>query len=745
MSTVFHRLRQGRLQPPGHVQHGPRGHLAHLPVVGIQAVVLPLHIAELGIDAAAQALGDGGQHHAVVQPLDPARQLPRGVGLPAVAVAFPVPGRVALHPEGDAAALAEEQEFPRPRPLQHPAAEVDVLALHVPLLLGKPAGRADKEPGGIRPLQQAADPVGVVLAPALVENRPAHNAGVVLQMGHGVQAVAFEEGLALLAPAAPQIAPPPAHKVRDHRVPQVAVPAGVHHVLEHQHTQTVAGVVERLRLDLHVLAQGVEAQLLHAQDVPLVLLRLRREEQAILKIALIQHPVEKDRLSVQAQAGSAADLPGGHGAQGEIALHPVGFGGGGELVQVGVLRAPQVGVGKLQPDGPLHPPGGDVPPLPQGDADGELRPARLHLHVDPGEIRRDPQGGHRPPLRHGLQPHSLPDAGHRGVPHTMGAFMLLAVGVVPGEGVHRLHLQPVFPGEEGGGDIGGKGQVAPLVADDAFAVHPRLRHLVHRPEVEQHPEARGGKALRQGEGGFVPQYVSHLPRPAGQGGLGWPGNPDGPAVQRPALAQGEEAVPPELRAGVSPVPAVVRHTDLPFCGAAATASRGVSPFFLIIPPGGPGRKSGPPFSSGFPPPPDRTTPRPGYPGAGRSSSSLHVAAQKPGHRLGQLQLHVSQGGGLPVADEGHAAQHVPLGQDGHGDEDAVLLVSVAQGHGLIRLDAPALLHHLLQLGGDPLVHHLPAGDAPGGNDAVPVGDDGGQARHPADGVAELGGEVGHVA
>ena len=38
---------------------------------------------------------------------------------------------------------------------------------------------------------------------------------------------------------------------------------------------------------------------------------------------------------------------------------------------------------------------------------------------------------------------------------------------------------------------------------------------------------------------------------------------------------------------------------------------------------------------------------------------------------------------VPVADEGHAAQHVPLGQDGHGDEDAVLLVSVAQGHGLI--------------------------------------------------------------
>ncbi len=178
LSTVFHRLRQDRLQPPGHVQHGPRGHLAHLPVVGIQAVVLPLYVAELGIDTAAQALGDGGQHHVVVQPLDPARQLPRGAGLPAVAVAFPVLGRVALHPEGEAAALAEEQEFPRPRPLQHPAAKVNVFALHVPLLLGKPAGRADKEPGGIRPLQQAADPVGVILAPALVENRPAHKGEV---------------------------------------------------------------------------------------------------------------------------------------------------------------------------------------------------------------------------------------------------------------------------------------------------------------------------------------------------------------------------------------------------------------------------------------------------------------------------------------------------------------------------------------------------------------------------------------
>ena len=121
-----------------------------------------------------------------------------------------------------------------------------------------------------------------------------------------------------------------------------------------------------------------------------------------------------------------------------------------------------------------------------------------------------------------------------------------------------------------------------------------------------------------------------------------------------------------------------------------------------------------------------------------------MAAQKPGHRLGHLQFHFAQSGGLPVADKGHAAQHISLGDDRHPNEHAELLTAVAQGQGLVRLYTAALLHHLLHLLGDAFVHHLPAGDAPGGDDAVPIGDDGGQARYPADGVAQLGGKVGYV-
>ena len=179
--------------------------------------------------------------------------------------------------------------------------------------------------------------------------------------------------------------------------------------------------------------------------------------------------------------------------------------------------------------------GGEHSAAPQGHRQIILRAPRVHLHRHPRQIGSDAHRGHRAQLRHGLQPNRLPNAGHRGVPHPMGTPVLLAVGVVMGQGVHRLDLQAVLPGAQHLGNVGGKGQIAPLVAHHALPVQPDLRHLVHRPEVEHCPPSRRHKALRQGKGGFIAQHLPRLSRPAGQGSLGRPGNLDGPSIQRPAL------------------------------------------------------------------------------------------------------------------------------------------------------------------------------------------------------------------
>ena len=57
-----------------------------------------------------------------------------------------------------------------------------------------------------------------------------------------------------------------AHR-RQRRVAEEGVVTVIHHVLEHHHTQLVALVVEFLGLYLNVLAEGVEAQSFHGEDV----------------------------------------------------------------------------------------------------------------------------------------------------------------------------------------------------------------------------------------------------------------------------------------------------------------------------------------------------------------------------------------------------------------------------------------------------------------------------------------------
>ena len=123
---------------------------------------------------------------------------------------------------------------------------------------------------------------------------------------------------------------------------------------------------------------------------------------------------------------------------------------------------------------------------------------------------------------------------------------------------------------------------------------------------------------------------------------------------------------------------------------------------------------------------------------------FHVSAEKTGDGLGQGVLRFSHGQVVLLAEEDHAAQHVPLGQNGRGGGDDVALRVVAHGQrglaGLMLVDLPAL-HDLGQGGGDTLVGQLPPAAAGDGEAGVPVGDGDELARALVQGLAQLAGEI----
>ena len=91
-------------------------------------------------------------------------------------------------------------------------------------------------------------------------------------MADGGFGVGAEEGAALVVRFAGVLSPLHADGGQGGVLPE-GVAAAVDHVLHDQHAQPVAGVIEPFRLHLNVLAQQIEAQLLHAQDIPLIFLR----------------------------------------------------------------------------------------------------------------------------------------------------------------------------------------------------------------------------------------------------------------------------------------------------------------------------------------------------------------------------------------------------------------------------------------------------------------------------------------
>ena len=168
----------------------------------------------------------------------------------------------------------------------------------------------------------AVEVLGIVLAPALVEEGVQNNARMIMKMRQGLLAVGQEE------------IPPPlrgrlvdGHQLAadggDGGVPDVVVGAGVHEILEYQHAQPVAVVVKPLGFDLDVLAQGVEAQLLHGPDIKGIALGAAGQEQTVGPVALVQKAVEEGRLPVQADPGDALHDLSRNGAQGEVSFHSV--------------------------------------------------------------------------------------------------------------------------------------------------------------------------------------------------------------------------------------------------------------------------------------------------------------------------------------------------------------------------------------------------------------------------------------
>ena len=172
-----------------------------------------------------------------------------------------------------------------------------MLTVEIALLPLEPPGSGVVEPGAVQPFRLPVHGIAVELAPALIKDGVCDDAGMVIQMSDGVRHVPSEKRF-------PPPAPQPAGAFQIHSdggqrcVPNPGIPPAVHHVLHHQHAVEVAVIVETFRLNLDVLAQQVQPQIFHAQDVPLILCLFRREIDSVTEVSLVKDAVEEQGLPV---------------------------------------------------------------------------------------------------------------------------------------------------------------------------------------------------------------------------------------------------------------------------------------------------------------------------------------------------------------------------------------------------------------------------------------------------------------
>ena len=302
-----------------------------------------------------------------------------------------------------------------------------------------PAARRIDQPRRVALPQKSVDFRDFVLTPAFVERHPHHDRReereAVDQLGqlalelHGgiLRALGIQGGLrghAQIAWFAP---------------PQVAV----RHVLPDQQPETVAMVVPAGRLDLDMLARGVEAEHLGHLDVVAQRFVGRSRVQSVRPPALVQGTEHEQRLAIEKHPReSAGVLAKRDVAEREVAAHAVEIvlspsEGHVKVVQIRLVRGPQLRILHRELDGLSglaarlphqaavavgREPHGAAIALPAGRDPNSRRPS--------GAVGLDGQRGHRR-RRHGLQPDRLPDSRDGGVPDSTRFAHLLPAGLRP--------------------------------------------------------------------------------------------------------------------------------------------------------------------------------------------------------------------------------------------------------------------------------------------------------------------------
>ena len=129
---------------------------------------------------------------------------------------------------------------------------------------------------------------------------------------------------------------------------EVGIRAG--HVLPDHQAELVAPVIPPVRLDLDVLADAVEAELLHGFDVPAQRLLGRRGVEAVRPESLVQRAGLEDELAVEQRAGNALPVLAQRDlAHAEVAGHRInglaaGFQGHAEVIQMRRIGGPELGI-----------------------------------------------------------------------------------------------------------------------------------------------------------------------------------------------------------------------------------------------------------------------------------------------------------------------------------------------------------------------------------------------------------------
>ena len=150
-------------------------------------------------------------------------------------------------------------------------------AQNIAALLVKPAACVIDQPGGIERADLFAYRERVELPPAFIKWNPDDDAGMVVQKGDGFCDFAPEfvfslgmepgeqTGVLFIVGKRNMI---PVHQSRQIGDEPVLIGGtAVYHVLPDEHAQLVAVVVKTLGLDFCVLAQHVEAELLHPRNI----------------------------------------------------------------------------------------------------------------------------------------------------------------------------------------------------------------------------------------------------------------------------------------------------------------------------------------------------------------------------------------------------------------------------------------------------------------------------------------------